>query len=43
VDNSSNTKVGAAYLRGFLSLTSPSALTVSWWGKNDAYGRGGIF
>lgn len=43
VDNSSNTKTGAAYLRGFLSLTSPSALTVSWWGKNDAYGRGGIF
>lgn len=43
VDNSSNTKIGAAYLRGFLSLASPSALTVSWWGKNDAYGRGGIF
>lgn len=43
VDNSSNTKIGAAYIRGFLNLTTPSALTVTWWGKNTSYGRGGIF
>lgn len=43
VDSSSNTKVGSAYIRGFISLITPSALTVTWWGKNTSYGRGGIF
>ena len=43
VDNSSNILTGAQYFFGNLSLTTPSALTVAWWGKNDAYGRGGIF
>ena len=43
VDSSSNTLTGAKYFFSNLPLTTPSALTVTWWGKNDAYGRGGIF
>ena len=43
VDSSSNTLVGAQYLYGILPLTTPLALTVAWWAKINAYGRGGIF
>lgn len=43
VDTTSNTVTGAQYFMGNLSLPASTALTVSWWGKNIIYGRGGIF
>lgn len=43
VDSSSNTITGAQYFYGKLSLSASPALTVSWWGNNITYGRGGIF
>lgn len=43
VDSSSNTITGAQYFYGKLSLSASSALTVSWWGNNITYSRGGIF
>ena len=43
IDNSSNTITGAQYFYGKLSLSASSALTISWWGNNITYGRGGIF
>ena len=43
VDKTSSTLTGAAYFFGKLSMPASSALTVAWWGKNDTYGRGGIF
>lgn len=43
LDTTSSTVTGAAYFFGNLPMPASSALTVTWWGKNDAYGRGGIF
>lgn len=43
VDSSSNTITGAQYFYGSLPLPASSALTISWWGNNIKYGRGGIF
>lgn len=43
IDSSSNTITGAQFFYCNMEMPTMNALTITWWGKNLAYGRGGIF
>ena len=43
VDSSSNTITGAQFFYCNMEMPAMNAITVTWWGKNIAYSRGGIF
>lgn len=43
VDSTSNTITGAQFFYCNMDMPAMNAITIAWWGKNIAYGRGGIF
>lgn len=43
VDGSSNTITGAQFFYCNMDMPAMDAITISWWGKNTQYSRGGIF